>query len=94
MFGSVLWTSAGGDFNATASDSATWALDGSSTQSISGAGLAADVQGWLDNPASNYGWLLKSDELTSGTVSAFGSRESGTPPQLTITYAMPVTVTS
>ncbi|MEO0481539.1 MAG: DNRLRE domain-containing protein, partial [Planctomycetota bacterium] len=93
MFGSVSWTTSGGDFNPAASASATWALDGMTTQSISGTGLVADVQGWLDNAASNFGWILKSDELMGGAVSAFGSRESGAPPQLTVSYAMPSTIT-
>ena len=30
----------------------------------SSAQMVADVQGWLDNPASNFGWLMLGDEST------------------------------
>lgn len=83
-----LWTTPGGDFNPTASASTvvgknvgayTW---GSSSQMIS------DVQGWLDNPSTNFGWLLKGPE---GLRSAkrFNSRENSdasTWPTLTVTF--------
>ena len=50
------WTTDGGDFNATASD----------TESISGLGLVffsspqmmTDVQNWYDTPSQNFGWFL------------------------------------
>ncbi|MBA4147498.1 MAG: DNRLRE domain-containing protein [Verrucomicrobia bacterium] len=38
--------------------------------------MVADVQMWLDEPASNYGWLLKAeDEETRTTARRFASRE-------------------
>jgi hypothetical protein len=57
FFNTVFWTTLGGDFAATASDS----------QAISNTGLypwgstpqmVNDVQTWLSAPATNFGWLL------------------------------------
>lgn len=45
--------------------------------------LAADVQTWLANPGTNYGWMLKAgNELLARTARHFGSSESTQPPQL------------
>ena len=56
----------------------------------SSAGLVGDVQGWVNNPSSNFGWLLVSeDEVSPETARRFGSRENGThPPVLTINYSL------
>ena len=48
--------------------------------------MVADVQSWLDNPANNFGWLVKGDESTSTTAKRFDSRQSTVPPVLTIEY--------
>jgi hypothetical protein len=38
--------------------------------------LVADVQGWVDNPLVNHGWMLIcSDEVNNFTALRFGSRE-------------------
>src|SRR5215472_16226054 len=40
------------------------------------AGLVADVQAWVDDPASNFGWLLASEnESTPKTARVVSSRE-------------------
>jgi hypothetical protein len=48
------------------------------------------VQGWLDNPGSNFGWALKNaDEATANTGRTFYSSETATAafhPQLEVTY--------
>ena len=38
--------------------------------------MVADVQGWVNSPSSNFGWLLKGDESVSGTFRAFWSKEA------------------
>jgi hypothetical protein len=38
--------------------------------------MVADVQSWLDEPASAFGWILLGDESRSQTVKRFDSRES------------------
>lgn len=38
--------------------------------------MVADVETWISNPASNFGWLLKTDdENVFSTARSFGSRE-------------------
>jgi hypothetical protein len=51
--------------------------------------LAADVQGWLLDPAANQGWLLKCESNDLGSARHFGSSESAQPPQLLVQYATP-----
>ncbi len=50
--------------------------------------LVADVQFWLDNTNSNFGWILMSqDEPTASTARRFASREAGAnAPTLVIEY--------
>src|ERR1051325_9203336 len=53
--------------------------------------LVADVQGWLANPGSNFGWMMKSDsENLAQSARRFANREAGAgAPTLTITYTAP-----
>jgi hypothetical protein len=53
--------------------------------------LVADVQSWLTNPASNFGWLMKSAaENVQQSARRFANRESGTgAASLTVTYEVP-----
>lgn len=57
--------------------------------------MVADVQSWLDDPATNFGWLLKTtDELTRFTARRFGSREDpDTAPKLIIEFTVPLRIT-
>lgn len=81
------WTTGGGDFAPAAS--ATQAVAGVGSYTFTGAGLAADVQAWLNHPGTNFGWLLRSqDEGTIGTIRRFASRLDGAaPPTLAIDYS-------
>ena len=72
----VLWASPGGDYVSLASASA--AVGGNASYTWSGAGLVADTQGWLNNPATNFGWLVHGDESVSQTAKRFDSSENGT----------------
>ena len=48
------------------------------TYDWSGAGLVRDVQDWLIEPDSNFGWLLRSDdEVSPRTARAFAALENG-----------------
>ena len=91
FFDTDFWSTAGGDFSPTVSGSVnvaglgpyTW---GSTLQ------MVADVQMWLDNPASNFGWIVIGDEGFAGTAKRFDSREHPTPtnrPMLTINFTPP-----
>ena len=46
------------------------------------------MQGWLDNPAANFGWLLRGNETQSQSAHGFATRESpaGDGPRLTIEF--------
>jgi hypothetical protein len=84
------WSTAGGDFSATVS--ATRSITGFGSYTFaSTANLVLDVQGWLNTPASNFGWLLRSEsESTPTSIRRFGSRDDGaSAPLLTITYTVP-----
>jgi hypothetical protein len=84
FFDTVFWTNEGGDYSATISASQSVGPIGPYTWSS--AQMVADVQSWLDNPASNFGWLVLGDESTILTSKRFDTRESASPPVLTIQY--------
>jgi hypothetical protein len=104
FLGTSLWTNPGGtgDFNATASASLAigGAIDNPHTW-LSTPGLVSDVQGWLNNPSTNFGWaLVNTAEATSQSIKVFYSRSAtqnstgGTldpawRPLLTVTYVIP-----
>jgi hypothetical protein len=91
FFGSNLWTNAGGDFEAMISGSQ---LVGATMLDVpytwgSTPLMVADVQGWLDSPASNDGWILLGPEATLQTARIFYSREASEPdfsPRLVVTF--------
>ncbi|TAH40006.1 MAG: hypothetical protein EYC69_12160 [Bacteroidetes bacterium] len=81
------WTTAGGEFNP--SSSATTSVDAIGVYTWTGGNLVADVQNWLDNAATDFGWILIGNESTGQTAKRFDSRENATPanrPTLTVTY--------
>lgn len=84
------WSSAGGQFASTASATRQVAGQGYYTWA-STPQLVADVQGWLDNPATNFGWLVQGNETVLQSAKRFDSREAAasTRPQLTIVYTRP-----
>jgi hypothetical protein len=90
MFDTSAWATPGGDFQAAASASAS--VSGTGPVEWSGAGLLDDVQQWLDDPNSNFGWILDTDASSDG-IKAFHSRTSGNAalvPILEITYEEPL----
>lgn len=100
MFPGTLWTTAGGDHAATASASlflGTRTLETPFTW-LSTPQLVADAQGWLDNPATNFGWeLINAVESSASSVFGFYSSEQHTfpggsvsqEPVLQVTYTVP-----
>lgn len=90
FFNTTSWTTAGGDFAAPSFVIPSPPFG--TTSSPDGPGTVADVQSWLDNPAQNFGWLLKSDETLLGpTARRYTSRDSGatTKPFLRVEYLLP-----
>lgn len=51
-------------------------------------GLAADVRAWIDDPASNHGWILIGNEFAQRTARRFISSEGevGLRPRLTVRF--------
>ena len=84
FFDTIFWTAQGGDFSATVSASQSVSVVGPYTWSSPQ--MVADVQDWLDNPAGNFGWLVLGDEKPTLTSKRFDTRESASPPVLTIQY--------
>ena len=87
FFDTVFWTNEGSDFSATVS--ATQSVGPIGQYTWSSVQMVTDVQSWVDNPASNFGWLVLGDESTSMTSKRFDTRESASPPVLTIQYISP-----
>ena len=77
FFPTELWARAGGDFDAAVRDTALIGGNGAYTWG-SNATMVADVQSWLDDPNSNFGWLLLGDETQNQTVRRFASRNHET----------------
>ena len=85
VFPDQRWTNAGGDFAATADASLSATGDllfPTSTQ------LVARVQGWLDQQATNFGWMLLGNEDDEGSAKRYFSREAAEArrPLLTIEF--------
>ena len=85
---SSAWTTAGGDFSNTISSSVL--VSGLGNYIFpSSASLIADVQSWVNNTASNFGWIIKGNELIQRNAKAFLSREgNATATELTISYTV------
>ncbi len=94
FYPNVLWTSVGGDFITTAS--ATRNVGGTGWYTwTSTATLVADVQGWINNPSANFGWLVQGNETTLKSVKKFDSKEmpgGATSPKLTVVFEPPIPV--
>ena len=75
FFEADLWSAMGGDFSQTESASASVGGSGSYAWG-STAPMVADVQGWLNDPATSFGWLLKGNEQSSQTAKRFDSRQN------------------
>ncbi|MHC4685536.1 MAG: multicopper oxidase domain-containing protein [Planctomycetota bacterium] len=85
------WTNSGGDYNSTVSGTA---VVGNQTgfYSWSTAGMAADVQAWLDTPATNYGWIVIGITTETRQAKRFESRDTNDTnrrPVLEITFTPP-----
>ena len=84
FFDTIFWNTQGGDFSATVS--ATQSVVGIGQYMWSSTQMVADVQAWVDDPTSNFGWLVLGNETTAATAKRFDTRESASPPMLTIQY--------
>jgi hypothetical protein len=88
FYDSEEWDREGGDFESRAL--ATWESSPSTTPTWgSTEEMIADVQSWLDDPSSNFGWMLRGDENADRSSNRFDSKDNFREenwPVLTITY--------
>jgi hypothetical protein len=89
--GGAVWSQPGGqegvDFSPVLSSTALVGSLGDDIFFTSSPELVADLQAWLDNPASNFGWMIKTEsEEMNKTARSFASRESGFGPTLTVNF--------
>jgi len=96
FFNTDLWATPGGDFDPAPSATRTVVglgfYDWDSTER-----MVADVQGWVDDPSSNHGWILIGPEVFPRSTKRFDSRENATVenrPVLTIEFTSFVPTTS
>ncbi len=92
FYSTVFWTNPGGDYSGTSSASVSVAGTGTSPVWGSTAQMVSDVQGWLDSPASNFGWLVLGNEAANHTAKRFHAREGANAnqrPKLTLNYTPP-----
>ncbi|MBW2974170.1 DNRLRE domain-containing protein, partial [Candidatus Woesearchaeota archaeon] len=82
------WASAGGSFNSTATDTQT--VGDSESYGWIEWNVTSDVQYFLGNPGSNFGWLIKdTDEATLSTRKYYNSTEdpdASSWPKLEVNY--------
>ncbi|MBK8981852.1 MAG: DNRLRE domain-containing protein [Ignavibacteria bacterium] len=89
FYDTEMWTNPGGDFSST--PSAVIPVGGIGFYTWNSPDMIQDVQSWVDDPSSNYGWLLYGTEDESATSKRFDSRESDSTnfiPVLTVTYTV------
>jgi len=87
FYPSSTWTNPGGDFLPSNWSFPLVSLGAMETEPY--AGLAADVQAMLDDPANNFGWIFKTAEQLPQNARRIASRTHSNPPTLNITYLLP-----
>jgi hypothetical protein len=76
MFPGANWGTLGGDFAGTAS--ASQSVADTTEYTWTSAAMATDVQGWLDAPVSNFGWIMVGNEQSIPTSRRFDTAENDT----------------
>ncbi len=94
FFDTIQWATQGGDFVPLRSASVSMGLPGDYVFA-STPELIADVQFWLDQPDSNFGWIMIGDEVATQVARGLGTREIAAPngvPMLRVTFTPPATL--
>lgn len=92
LYNTELWADEGGTFTASASASSTIGPTLGDYSWTCTTGLLADIQAWLDNNESNFGWIILGGEEGGGTARRFNSRsnsQTDTRPRLRVVYRVP-----
>ncbi len=88
FFSDRRWSKPGGDFAAITDARVDVDGIGDSVWESSPA-MIARVQGWIDQPSTNFGWIVIGNESTAATTKRFDSREispNATRPTLTVDF--------
>jgi len=97
FFPGMPWTTPGGEFVSPASASRN-VIGDNAFYTWTAAGMTADVQLWLDQPSTDFGWVLKfANETINQNAKRFDSRTNPTVnfrPRLTVDFTPPSTCTS
>jgi hypothetical protein len=79
------WDTPGGDY--VDSPSASTLVDGSGQYQWTDVTMTNDVQDWVLDPSSNFGWIVIGNEGAPGNAKTFSTREAGEGgPTLTVAY--------
>jgi hypothetical protein len=98
FYNATAWTVAGGNWTSSLTDLADASVTGTLTSfTWSSAAMIADVQKWLADPTTNFGWIIKNADETDATDfrafwSAQGAAANNNPaiaPSLTVTFVVP-----
>lgn len=87
FFSTTQWIAPGGDYLPTPSATTTVGQVGFYTWTSPT--LISDVQSWVNNASTNFGWILLGNEVDRSSAKRFDSRQNGNPllrPELSITY--------
>lgn len=93
FFDTGLWSTPGGDFAASASQTAGMVSVPQIINFATSAGMIADVESWVNTPAANFGWVVLGDEGSVENARRLISRENSDAadrPILTIEYTAPI----
>ncbi len=92
FYPTTMWSTPGGDFDISISD---WTVvRGAGPYAWVSAQLRQDVQRWVDDPATNFGWLLRGEESLPWSAKRFHTREEFyryLQPSLIVSYVPPGT---
>jgi hypothetical protein len=86
------WSTRGGDYLLSASASTPVAGWPAPVVWTSTPALVDDVQGWVENPASNHGWIMIGNESGGQNATRLGSRENSSAsarPRLRVSWLAP-----
>lgn len=89
FFSTTRWTNAGGDFDSSTDASAAADAAGTNVVFNGTTAMIARVQGWVDQPSTNFGWIVIGNESASRSTKELSSRESANAserPTLAIDY--------
>lgn len=94
FFNTAFWNAAGGDFVVTPSASQPVNAEGFYTWG-SAPEMVADLQSWVNDPSTNFGWLVMGNESVPSSAKRFDTRENPNPdnvPLLTVTFMPPTAI--